>query len=847
MKTILPSDIQSKPKSGLVGIKYVTRNSQVSAEQSNPKERVEGAKEPEVQSSTNTGVEDVQDPTINIQPSSVETHPTNSLVEGAMDSDVAISSGTSSQDPKTLTVEKSPFLILIATNLETVSRFANSTVLSAQEVMEAASHHLKFLIQLCKTNDVDFDEIVRTELTLGESLESEELENQQTVGNTDDLAMDVVSALETDNIAEDSLESEELKNQQSVGNTDEAMDAVSALETDIASVAEAVILFPIDRKRFSSDDEIIHSKFSLISNSSEFDNRLFDSKIRIITPDRTADWLFSCVLSMFVHALRIHIMTTSLLDFDRSTHELVYNFLSDTPRLDSAWLVLGLGNPLQYNGSRRLTFIIDFLLGNCFRAADIQLNYLQSCTVVMRSTSNSVSSADSIDFNRMIATKILESLSTNSSQHTLDLSLIFIDIVTPTAAAAADSSAKYLSFPNRIMIKYPVTSVVYQSVAALYKCTISGEDRYMFRIVTRHCRNFGTSYVTLDLPYDGQYNQTTSEYNFEKFDTLKGKRSFPPVIKRNKCVWLLDGIILSLNSGQFIRQTEYSEYACSVKSTKKNIVSEDQMICELLYSLSDSEIVGSYNGKFHICIEDMKILTSGTGWYTDEIMNVAMNRIISFFPSGSGVVADVSVFRELLQACLADNNANTSPTAVNDAYENSKTLWNYKNIFLLDSWFHTILNYPENKHWVYVGIHTRRKIIFIVDSMWVCLNVTEILFTVKQYILSEYSSCPENQNLAPIGDFEDWSIKYKEQTPQQQDHNNCGVHSLLAFLSISFQSNSNTRIMMQWPVSNPACIVFRSLIQDLFFDMSRGPAMTRLKELLLTPLETTVKKRRNRG
>lgn len=721
--------------------------------------------------------------------------------------------------------------------------------------MEAASHHLKFLIQLCKTNDVNFDEIVRTELTLGESLESEELENQQTVGNADDSAMDVVSALETDNIAEDSLESEELKNQQTVGNTDDlAMDAVSALETDIASVAErsdhkdeAVILFPIDRKRFSSDEEIIHSKFSLISNSSEFDNRLFDSKIRIITPDRTADWLFSCVLSMFVHALRIHIMTTSLLDFDRSTHELVYNFLSDTPRLDSAWLVLGLGNQLQYNGSRRLTFIIDFLLGNYFRAAGIQLNFLQSCRVVMRSTSNSTSSADSIDFNRMIATKILESLSTNSSQHTIDLSLIFIDIVTPPAAAAADSSAKYLSFPNRIMIKYPVSSVVYQSVAALYKCTISGEDRYMFRIVTRHCRNFGTSYVTLDLPYDGQYNQTTSEYNFEKFDTLKGKRSFPPVIKRNKCVWLLDGIILSLNSGQFIRQTEYSEYACSVKSTKKNKVSEDQMICELLYSLSDSEIVGSYNGKFHICIEDMKILTSGTGWYTDEIMNVAMNRIISFFPSGSDVVADVSVFRELLQACLADNNANTSPTAVNDAYENSKTLWNYKNIFLLDSWFHTILNYPENKHWVYVGIHTRRKIIFIVDSMWVCLNVTEILFTVKQYILLEYSSCPENQNLDPIGDFEDWSIKFKEQTPQQQDPNNCGVHSLLAFLSISFQSNSNTRIMMQWPVSNPACIVFRSLIQDLFFDMSRGPAMTRLKELLLTPLESTVRKRHNRG
>ena len=109
----------------------------------------------------------------------------------------------------------------------------------------------------------------------------------------------------------------------------------------------------------------------------------------------------------------------------------------------------------------------------------------------------------------MIADNILESLDAESSID-IDPTLIFIDIVTP--AVPADNSTQYLSFPNRIMIKGPVTSVVYQSVAALYKCIISGNDQYMFRIITRHSRNFGTSYVMLNLSYDELYDQTIAEY-----------------------------------------------------------------------------------------------------------------------------------------------------------------------------------------------------------------------------------------------------------------------------------------------------------------------------------------------
>jgi hypothetical protein len=475
----------------------------------------------------------------------------------------------------------------------------------------------------------------------------------------------------------------------------------------------------------------------------------------------------------------------------------------------------------------------------------------------------------------MIAEKILESLNAESSIN-IDPSLIFIDIGVPQEGT--DSSTKYLSFPNRIMIKYPDKTVVYQSVAALYKCIIRGEDQYMFRIVTRHKRNFGASYVMLELPYVDGYDQNIAEYPYEELDSSTGsKNTFPAVCKRKGKAFCLDGIILCLNKGQGILPSQYSDDACAKASVgKKNVVTEDQLVTRLLYSLSDEEKVGSYAEQHYtIRIEEMKILKSQDRWFTDEILNVAMTRVISSGPDilgflhRSDVIADVSVIRQLINAVADDSVVRQLINAVADvsvadaadvsvadaadvasfvasggdpivnAYEASKLIWNYQNIFTLNSWFHTILNYPENSHWIFVGINAASKIIFIVDSMWTESKSKLLLEIVKIYIRLEHSSCIQTPDPI-IGDFVDWSIHNSGNSPQQDDMNNCGVHAILAFLSLYIQTGANgssisTAITFHWPQTKELLIEYRSLIQNMFFDETIGSSLRRLKELLNMP------------
>ena len=297
-------------------------------------------------------------------------------------------------------------------------------------------------------------------------------------------------------------------------------------------------------------------------------------------------------------------------------------------------------------------------------------------------------------------------------------------------------------------------------------------------------------------------------------------------------------------------------------STKQNKVSEDQLVTQLLYSLSDEEILGSYAGRNTIRIEEMQILNSESSWFTDETLNVALTRVISNGSSRCGifvrsdVVADVIVFRQFIRAVANENSFvesedNIDPiTSVDSAYEQSKNIWTYQNIFALNSWFHTILNFPENSHWIFVGINTRRKIIFIVDSMWSLSKSKIILDTVKLYIRLEHTSCTQTQDPI-IGEFDDWSIYNTGQSPQQQDLNNCGVHAFLAFLSLYFQTGENeyensTPIKFEWPTTKEYIREYRSAIKDLFFDETIEPALSRLKEMLLFNPESDSRRRTRR-
>ena len=54
----------------------------------------------------------------------------------------------------------------------------------------------------------------------------------------------------------------------------------------------------------------------------------------------------------------------------------------------------------------------------------------------------------------------------------------------------------------------------------------------------------------------------------------------------------------------------------------------------------------------------------------------------------------------------------------NSSYVESKVLWEYKNIFgLREKWFFSIINYPNEKHWMLIGILACQKTYFIYDPM----------------------------------------------------------------------------------------------------------------------------------
>jgi hypothetical protein len=123
--------------------------------------------------------------------------------------------------------------------------------------------------------------------------------------------------------------------------------------------------------------------------------------------------------------------------------------------------------------------------------------------------------------------------------------------------------------------------------------------------------------------------------------------------------------------------------------------------------------------------------------------------------------------------------------------------------------------------------------------MWTASKSQLLLEIVKIYIRLEHSSCIQTPD--PIsGDFVDWSIHNSGNSPQQLDMNNCGVHAILAFLSLYIQTGANensnsTPINFHWPKTSEFMIEYRSLIQNMFFDETIGSSLRRLKEILLMP------------
>ena len=123
-------------------------------------------------------------------------------------------------------------------------------------------------------------------------------------------------------------------------------------------------------------------------------------------------------------------------------------------------------------------------------------------------------------------------------------------------------------------------------------------------------------------------------------------------------------------------------------------------------------------------------------------------------------------------------------SSLQEGYEYSKSLWEYKNIFSFpDAWFLSILNYyPTATHWMLIGIHARSKVFFIYDPQGEVGQKESIKNAFSVYIDKE-EAASSGLVISSLGRGKEWT--YVECIAQEQlDTYNCGTLVLIAYFRI---------------------------------------------------------------
>jgi hypothetical protein len=406
----------------------------------------------------------------------------------------------------------------------------------------------------------------------------------------------------------------------------------------------------------------------------------------------------------------------------------------------------------------------------------------------------------------------------SSSISKRDLSVIVVDF---TAIDFSHNKAVAIDFPNRMQVFLEEKLYAYQTVGAIYKRINSKSgDQYSMRILSRsRCgyeyeltrisngtsekESFNVSYIEAwdqENPNNVKSNRSKAESFFPVEYTVR----LDPKVKKAADSWtyVIEGVILSLNEGQ-----------------KEGLTIVDP---KLQNSLSLLDPVFSC-GAYVLHTREIRILSFNEDWLSDEIMTPAWKTFLEngqelgIFPKDNLVViSPPSVLWEaVLKHLIQDPDGQKhkkKPTlckmdftieALQDGYAHSKELWEYKNIYSLpDTWFLSIINYPDNTHWMLVGMHVNKRIYFIYDPLADKGQRESVARAVEVYIDLEFASFVHPQNF-----ISSWLPPYYCKGPIQQDNINCGVLVLIAFFRVvtilgeNRGDLGNNRMLSAWSCS----------------------------------------------
>ena len=478
---------------------------------------------------------------------------------------------------------------------------------------------------------------------------------------------------------------------------------------------------------------------------------------------------------------------------------------------------MGLGT---FSGERTLSNILKCL------SPDVNFNTIQMVLPFkVDAYSSEVSSL--VQLNQMISDAINE-------ESPEDLSMIFIDIKPLDLCRGIPNNC---DFPNRVFANVVEKSsgatvdYVYQTVGAVYKATVDSEDKYAFRILSR-ARCGGKFYLqeyfyetkdekTNDNPRLSYLRNDVDSNKLEIDHPSKKKEKnpisnsmFPAEIENRKKKYFMEGVILCLNEGQ--------REGCKNFPPEKRIGAEWNSIQNAMSLLEPITSIDSYL----IRLQEFLILEPFCkDFIVDELLVAAHTKFLKLVELQSNLMCFLTpmVIRALIENLYETNVENANTEVWNEifkgGYEESRALWEYKNIFAAHKWYFAFVNYPNNLHWIFVGLHSGHRCFFIYDPKYSKDQDDFVTKTIQSYIdlEAETYASSENHDAFKSGQWQ----KIECRAQQQPDDYSCGVMVLIAFFRAIVLLNDDASVSPEMMAKTWSCITTNVRMREYRLQLSK--------------------------
>jgi hypothetical protein len=417
-----------------------------------------------------------------------------------------------------------------------------------------------------------------------------------------------------------------------------------------------------------------------------------------------------------------------------------------------------------------------------------------------------------------------------------------------------------MSLPNRIGVSLTAGDYSYQTVGAVYKMIEMNTVSYLVRVLSRercgyeyllhqYFSNINTvdprkkvvvSYIADDWVEGGPHIPTSEQKNPTSFfpTTIDGPKSPTPRKQQKgekaepKPVYVLDGVVMCLNAGQ--EEGLFNGYL-----SMENSLSQLDPVLQ--------------SGSHRFFAREIRILAdkNQADWLSDEIMQSACQTFLDVGKE-KGIFPDLLCDAEtpmlvlmdphalkisVLKYLVEDTEATTPRIKANKntickiartlvelqpGHVDSQSYWTYKNIFSFpDSWFFSYINYPDQTHWMFIGMQAKSRTFFIYDPQLDKGQLLSVKSAVLAYIDLEAQFYIDKLGGDASGVNISGTWTYAPCHAQNQtDKFNCGVLALIAFFraaNMVARRNAPKDIVKKWNcASRPAAFVmYRKQLANL--------------------------------